>query len=147
MKPFLHEISYGSPEYREVLTFRDQILRSPLGLSLSTSDTDGEDAQRHFVLKNDDSILAGVIAVHVDTQVVRLRQLWVLPDVAGSGKGRGLLAAVEDVLRRNAYQNITLHARLSVRGFYEKCGYFAEGQVFEEVGIPHIIMNRRIGNV
>ncbi len=147
MKPFLHEISYGSPEYREVLTFRDQILRSPLGLSLSTSDTDGEDAQRHFVLKNEDSILAGVIAVHVDPQVVRLRQMWVRPDVAGSGKGRGLLAAVEDVLQRNAYQNITLHARLSVRWFYEKCGYFAEGQVFEEVGIPHIIMNRRIGNV
>jgi predicted GNAT family N-acyltransferase len=41
---------------------------------------------------------------------------------------------------------ITLHARVVVRGFYEKCGYTAEGTEFEEIGIPHIRMIRRIEN-
>ena len=142
--PSIEEIPYGSDAYRTVLGFRDQILRRPLGLSLNSSDTSGEEAQRHFVLKNADAILAGVIVMKVDTHTVRLRQMWVRQDVAGSGMGRALLSGVEDILRKESYQEIALHARLSVRGFYEKCGYSVEGGVFDEIGIPHIIMTRRI---
>lgn len=142
--PTIWEIPYGSDAYRTVLDFRDQILRRPLGLSLNSSDTTGEEAQRHFVLKKADDMLAGVIVMKVDNQTARLRQMWVRQDVAGSGIGRALLACVEDILQTEAYRQITLHARLSVRDFYEKCGYSAEGDVFDEIGIPHIIMTRRI---
>lgn len=140
----IEEIPYGSDAYRRILGFRDQILRRPLGLSLNSSDTAGENAQRHFVLKKADAILAGVIVMKLDTQTARLRQMWVRQDVAGRGMGRALLAGVEDVLQTEDYLQITLHARLSVRGFYEKCGYSAEGEVFDEIGIPHIIMTRCI---
>jgi len=33
-----------------------------------------------------------------------------------------------------------IHAQLSVRGFYEKLGFVAQGEVYEEAGIPHISM-------
>lgn len=140
----IEEIPYGSDAYRRILGFRDQILRRPLGLSLNSSDTAGEEAQRHFVMKKADAILAGVIVMKLDTQTARLRQMWVRQDVAGRGMGRALLAGVEDILQTEDYLQITLHARLSVRGFYEKCGYSAEGEVFDEIGIPHIIMTRCI---
>jgi predicted GNAT family N-acyltransferase len=67
--------------------------------------------------------------------------MWILDDVAGSGSGRALLEGVERLL---GAVEITLHARLTVRSFYEKCGYTAEGGVFEEIGIPHIRMTRRM---
>lgn len=138
------EIQFGSTDYHEVLVWRDRILRRPLGLALSPNDTAGEDKQRHFVLREADSILAGVIAVEVNHRTFRLRQMWVRDSAAGSGLGQTLMEDVERILKSVGCREFTLHARLNVRGFYEKCGYFAEGEIFEEIGIPHIVMTRRV---
>lgn len=140
----IEEIRFGSPDYRTVLGFRDRILRKPLGMTLSPGDTAGEGKQRHFVLRHADAILAGVIAVEVDHQTIRLRQMWVCDVVAGNGNGRALLDGVEKMLKSEGAREIKLNARLSVRGFYEKCGYGIEGEIFDEIGIPHIRMARII---
>jgi predicted GNAT family N-acyltransferase len=143
--PTIEEIAHGSDAYREVRDWRDRILRRPLGLVLTGEDTAGEECQRHFVLREREAMLAGVIAVARQPATVRLRQMWVRDDRSRQGLGRSLLAGVEEILRAEGFQQITLNARVGVRGFYEKCGYTAEGPVFAEIGIPHIRMIRRIG--
>jgi predicted GNAT family N-acyltransferase len=140
----IEEIEHGSAEYRAVLVLRDQILRRPLGLVLTDDDTAGEHDQRHFVLRKNGSLLAGVIAMNIEPGTVRLRQMWVREDMAGQGLGRSLLAGVEQILGAEDFLRITLNARIIVRGFYEKCGYTVEGPEFEEIGIPHVRMTRRI---
>ena len=144
--PVIVEIAHGSADYRAVLGCRDRILRRPLGLVLAEVDTAGEESQRHFVLREGDALLAGVIAAAPEPGTMRLRQMWVRSNAAGQGRGRFLLAGVERIFRAEGLLRITLNARLVVRGFYEKCGYTAEGDEFEEVGIPHIRMTRRIGD-
>jgi predicted GNAT family N-acyltransferase len=139
------EIGQGGACYREALVWRDLVLRRPLGLVLTDADTAGEESQRHFVLMEDETLLAGVIAVTQELGTARLRQMWVRSDAAGRGHGRSLLAGVERILCAEGFQRITLNARISVIGFYEKCGYSAVGDEFQEVGIPHIRMTRRIG--
>ena len=141
----IEEIAHGSACYRKVLCWRDLILRRPLGLFLTDADTAGEESQRHFVLKRGETLLAGVIAVIEKPGTMRLRQMWVRSDAVGQGHGRSLLAGVERILHEEGLLRITLNARLIVRGFYDKCGYAVEGEAFEEVGIPHIRMTRRIG--
>jgi predicted GNAT family N-acyltransferase len=142
----IEEIVHGGAEYRAVLDWRERILRRPLGLGLTANDTAGEDSQRHFVLRDGGVLVAGVIAVSHDPGTVRLRQMWVREDRAGTGLGRSLLEGVAGIFRAEGFLRITLHARVAVRGFYEKCGYTAEGMEFEEIGIPHIRMSLRIGN-
>jgi predicted GNAT family N-acyltransferase len=141
----IEEIGPDSACYREVLGWRDLILRRPLGLVLTDADTAGEESQRHFVLKEGETILAGVIAVTIEPGTARLRQMWVRAGSAGQGHGRSLLAGVERILCAEGLERITLNARSAVRGFYEKCGYHAEGGEFQEIGIPHIRMTRRMG--
>jgi predicted GNAT family N-acyltransferase len=142
----IEEIVHGGADYRAALDWRERILRRPLGLVLTENDTVGEDSQRHFVLRNGEVILAGVIAVSHEPGTIRLRQMWVREDLAGTGLGRSLLEGVARIFRAEGSLRITLHARVAVRGFYEKCGYTAEGTEFEEIGIPHIRMIRRIEN-
>ena len=140
----VEEIHPGGSDYQSTLVWRDQILRRPLGLVLTEADTEGEENQRHFVLREMHVILAGVIALTHEPGTMRLRQMWVRSDAAGHGRGRSLLAGVEEVLRAEGFLRITLNARVAVRGFYEKCGYTAKGSEFEEIGIPHIRMTRQI---
>jgi predicted GNAT family N-acyltransferase len=33
-----------------------------------------------------------------------------------------------------------VHAQVRARGFYEKMGFIAEGDVYQDAGIPHITM-------
>lgn len=61
-------------------------------------------------------------------------------------RGRGHGAAVLDELHRQAVlrgrRRVELHAQVSARGFYERAGYTAVGDVYEEAGIAHVTMRR-----
>jgi predicted GNAT family N-acyltransferase len=63
-------------------------------------------------------------------------------------RGRGHAAAVLAELHRQAVlrgaTEVELHAQLPARGFYERAGYEAVGEEYEEAGIGHITMRRRL---
>ena len=65
---------------------------------------------------------------------------------AASVRGRGHGAAVLEELHRQAVLRgvtaIELHAQVSARGFYERAGYTAVGEEYEEAGIAHVTMRR-----
>jgi predicted GNAT family N-acyltransferase len=67
----------------------------------------------------------------------------------GSVRGRGHGAAVLAELHRQALLRgvtvVELHAQVSARGFYERAGYTAVGEVYEEAGIAHVTMRRSVG--
>lgn len=68
--------------------------------------------------------------------------------VLASHRGTGLGARVLDALEREGVargvRHFKLSAQLSARGFYERCGYTAQGDVYDEVGIPHVAMEKRL---
>ena len=63
-------------------------------------------------------------------------------DAAVRGRGTGQPSSAE--LHRQAVlrgvAEIELHAQVSARGFYERAGYTAVGEEYEEAGIAHITM-------
>lgn len=140
----IREIVHGSPKYEEVCHARDRILRRPLGLKLSEADRHGEAAQRHFILESDGELLGGVIARTWTQRLVQLRQMWIEDDHAGRGLGRRLLEDVARRLETEGAEQLILHARQPVLGFYRKCGFREEGPEFLEIGIPHRKMRRHL---
>jgi predicted GNAT family N-acyltransferase len=39
---------------------------------------------------------------------------------------------------------VELHAQVDARGFYERAGYTAVGEEYEEAGITHVTMRRSL---
>ena len=68
--------------------------------------------------------------------------------VDASARGHGYGAAVLAELHRQAaalgLAEVELHAQLTARGFYERAGYTAVGDVYEEAGIAHVTMRRQL---
>jgi len=60
------------------------------------------------------------------------------------GVGDRLLEALEVRAREDGFTEIELHAQCAVEPFYEKHGYAREGEVFEEAGIDHVVMRKRL---
>lgn len=62
------------------------------------------------------------------------------------GKGVGglvLAALVQEAVRLNMGE-VVLNAQVHAEAFYLRHGFVAEGCVFEEAGIPHRVMRRRL---
>jgi predicted GNAT family N-acyltransferase len=68
--------------------------------------------------------------------------------VEAASRGRGHGAAVLAELHRQAaalgLTEVELHAQLTARGFYERAGHTSVGDVYEEVGVAHVTMRRRL---
>jgi predicted GNAT family N-acyltransferase len=77
-------------------------------------------------------------------QTVRLRQMAVVNDLQGKGYGKVLMQFAENLARDRGYKKITMHARKNALGFYEKMGYKKVGQEFEEITIPHYVMEKEL---
>jgi predicted GNAT family N-acyltransferase len=60
------------------------------------------------------------------------------------GTGSKLLRALEEEAKRRGVTGIILHAQLASMDFYTKHGYEPRGAVFEEAGMPHLVMHRKL---
>lgn len=60
------------------------------------------------------------------------------------GTGSKLLRTLEDEAKRRNVNGIILHAQLYALEFYRKHGYAPVGAVFEEAGMPHLEMHKRL---
>ena len=60
------------------------------------------------------------------------------------GVGSRILRALEAEAIRRGLDGIVLHAQLHAHAFYEQAGYANHGTIFEEAGIPHVEMRKRL---
>jgi predicted GNAT family N-acyltransferase len=80
--------------------------------------------------------------VFVDPGLASIGRMAVLDDARGRGIGTALLRFLENEARRRGARRFTLNAQVPARRFYEKAGYRAVGNVFDDAGIPHVRMDR-----
>jgi len=138
------EFAHGSAGYHERVRLRDLNLRRPIGLQMRDEDLTGEEDHRHFALLENGIIFGGLIANPLNAGTVKLRQMWIDPSLRGQGRGRELLEEAERRLTAEGVRHFILHARENSVGFYRNSGYETCGELFIEVGIPHLQMEKRI---
>ncbi|TDH26093.1 GNAT family N-acetyltransferase [Segetibacter sp. 3557_3] len=137
-------IDHGSKEYKQMVEMRNQILRKPLGLSFKPEELEKEKEDVLIGAFEDDEMLGCCLLTQVDASSVRLRQMAVKTGLQGKGIGRVLMQFAENLARDRGNRKIVMHARKTAVGFYEKLGYKVAGSEFEEVTIPHYIMEKQL---
>ncbi|KQV16899.1 MULTISPECIES: GNAT family N-acetyltransferase [unclassified Kitasatospora] len=75
---------------------------------------------------------------------VLLGRLAVRKAARGTGLGAELVRALEQAGREHGGTELELHAQVQALGFYERLGYVAEGPVYDDAGIPHRTMTRKL---
>ena len=76
--------------------------------------------------------------------VAQVGRMATLASVRGGHLGRAVLATLMDVARRRGDCEVVLTAQGSVVGFYEQLGFESHGAAFEEAGVPHQPMRKRL---
>jgi predicted GNAT family N-acyltransferase len=61
-----------------------------------------------------------------------------------AGIGARLMDRAAAIALERGFAEIILHAQVAVTGFYRRLGYLEEGDLFDEAGIPHVAMRKKI---
>jgi predicted GNAT family N-acyltransferase len=139
-------IEFGTPGFDEAVRLRYEILRKPLNLDFSAEDIALEYDSVHLgcYASATGELLGVLILKKIDNQVVKMRQVAVAANVQSQGVGSYMVKHSEHVARDLGFQVIELHAREQAVAFYKKLGYQPAGSTFQEVGIPHLFMSKKL---
>jgi predicted GNAT family N-acyltransferase len=140
----IKQIMHGSKEYDQMLKLRYEILRKPLGLTITPEDIEQEKKDTLIASFDDDEMLGCCILTKMDEQTVRLRQMAVQRNQQGKGIGEAIIHFTENVARDKGFKVLMMHARDTAIGFYERFGYSVRGEQFTEVNIQHHAMEKRL---
>lgn len=137
-------IDHGTDEYRQMVQLRYDILRKPLGLNFSEEELKKEIGLILIAAFEDNKMLGCCMLEKTNRHTARLRQMAVLNNLQGKGVGRALMQFAENIAIDRGFSRIIMHARKSAIGFYNKLGYETSGDEFEEVSLPHYLMEKNL---
>ncbi len=140
----LKQIDHGSKEYQQMVNLRYEIMRKPLGLTFSQEELAKEKNDILIGAFDEDEMMGCCILTDTKDGCVRLRQMAVQKNMQGKGIGESIITFAENLARDKGFKALTMHARDTAIGFYEKYGYKVKGDQFIEINIPHHIMEKRL---
>jgi predicted GNAT family N-acyltransferase len=74
----------------------------------------------------------------------KVGRLAVLARYRRQGIGQALMERCHDIAQAHSLSEVWCHAQISALPFYRKIGYSVAGEKFEEAGIDHLKMTRRL---
>jgi N-acetylglutamate synthase-like GNAT family acetyltransferase len=140
----LKQLYHGSKEYQQMVELRLEILRKPLGLSFSPEELEKEKDDILIGAFDEEEMTGCCILTKINENSVKLRQMAVMKNMQGKGIGETIIQFAENIARDKGYKTLTMHARDTALGFYEKYDYKIEGEGFLEVNIPHHLMKKNL---
>lgn len=143
MKTTFKEIAHKSPEWTNAVKLREKILREPLGSSFS--DQELEEEKDHFQIAGflDDVIIAtAVLAPEGDA--MKMQRVVVTEYLRSLNIGSEMMAFCEKFASDQHFNEMYCHARDAAVNFYIKNGYTGVGDYFDEDGIPHLKMTKKL---
>ncbi|WP_276257861.1 GNAT family N-acetyltransferase [Haloglomus litoreum] len=109
-----------------------------------------DDEATHFLARDGDEVVgtARLREYHdgagEEPRTAKVERVAVRESRRGEGWGARIMQAVEEHARKAGYERVYLHAQVPVVAFYERLGYEAHGEEFEDAGIPHREMTKSL---
>lgn len=143
MKTLFKEIVHKSSEWENAVKLREKILREPLGSIFTEQEL--EEEKYHFQIAGfiDDAIIATAVLVP-EGDAMKMQRVVVTEALRGMNIGSEMMAFCEKFALDRKSELIYCHARDSAVNFYIKNGYEGIGDYFDEDGIPHLKMRKKL---
>ncbi|WP_437487820.1 GNAT family N-acetyltransferase [Sorangium sp. So ce1014] len=136
-------IRSDSPLYAGALRLRYEVFVVEQAVPEDIEVDELDEGAQHFVVLDGDEVVATMRIVPYEGGL-KVGRVAVRKDLRGTGLGRRLL---EEAIRIGAAQGapvLVLNAQVVAAPFYRKLGFAEEGPIFDEAGIPHTRMVRRM---
>ena len=135
----------GPDDWPEVVALRTRVFVDEQGVPPEIEQDDADATAVHVLSRDGAGTVVATGRLLVDGATARIGRMAAAAEVRGRGHGAAVLDELHRQAARRGATEVELHAQLPARRFYERAGYAAVGEVYEEAGIAHVTMRRRLG--
>lgn len=125
----------------DIIDIRTEAFVEQRGISKDTVFDGRDNLYLHFCVYDDEKIVACLRAEAIDNYI-HIGRVAVRGSLRKSGYGKSLIGFLCDYAKENGFEFVELSSMDSAQGFYERCGFVAEGDYYDEEGISHIYMKK-----
>jgi predicted GNAT family N-acyltransferase len=144
MSKFSYKLVTGDVELQDAFEVRRQVFVREQGISEDLV-FDGHDREMlHMVVKDGERVIGSTRVQFLADNQAKLERMAVLKRYRRKGIGKEMLLFLDAVWKDKQVQQVIIHAQLEVVPFYKLCGFDELGLPFQEAGIEHIKMHKRL---
>jgi predicted GNAT family N-acyltransferase len=137
------EIEFASDLMRAAFQLRHEVFVDEQGVPRELEMDELDPCATHLVAIRDDRVV-GTLRMLEHDGAAKIGRVAVCAAARRSGIGARLMDRAAAIAVGRGFAEIVLHAQVEVTGFYRRLGYVEEGDRFDEAGIPHIAMRKKI---
>ncbi|HEY3640342.1 MAG TPA: GNAT family N-acetyltransferase [Xanthobacteraceae bacterium] len=137
------EIEFASDLMRDAFELRYEVFVDEQGVPRELEVDEFDPCATHLVAIRDDQVV-GTLRMLDHDGAAKIGRLAVRAAARRTGVGARLMDRAAAIASERGFAEIVLHAQVAVAPFYRRLGYVAEGDRFDEAGIPHIAMRKKI---
>jgi predicted GNAT family N-acyltransferase len=136
-------VEAGSPLLAEVFALRTEVFVVEQGVPVELELDDLDQVATHLAALHGAEVV-GTLRLLQDHGSAKIGRVAVRAALRQNGIGRRLMDRAAAIAAARGFPEIVLHAQVAVARFYRGLGYVEEGDQFDEAGIPHIAMRKKI---
>ncbi|MFC4436539.1 MULTISPECIES: GNAT family N-acetyltransferase [Natrialbaceae] len=137
-------VAESEDEREDAFTVRHEVFVEEQGVDEELEYDEHDPDAVHFAAYDGDESVGAARLRELEDGIAKVERVAVLESRRGEGIGRDLMAAVEKQARELGLEELKLHSQSHAAGFYRDLGYEQRGGEFEEAGIPHVKMRKRL---
>ena len=131
--------------YQRLLELRREVFETeqkiPAELQVDTIDPKAI----HFFIEQGDRVVACGRAYSTKPSVLEVGRVCVEASQRSQGLGAAIIESAIEFARAHGFSSVKLGAQCSSEEFYSKLGFVRCGEVYQEVGLPHVEMSLSLG--
>lgn len=127
---------------KEAIDIRFQVFTLEQGFAKEV-DLDNFDYKSiHILVYVDNKAIATARMFKEDENAFHVGRIAVLKEYRHQGVGSFILSVFEKKTKELGGSKINIGSQIDKAEFYEKCGYKKHGDIFDDAGYPHIMMQK-----
>lgn len=136
MKRAVIRTAGGQEDFFRLIRLREAVFVLEQGVPLEIELDDLDDRAIHFVAESGGKVV-GTARLVVEGKVGKIGRMAVEKGWRRRGIGGDLIGFIKKKADEMRLDALVLHAQETAVSFYERLGFAAEGERFEEAGLPH----------
>ncbi len=145
MKQLSVKIAHLPDDWAPIRAIRRAVFQQEQGVEEALEFDGRDDEAVQFLAYLDDRPVGTARIRFLSQSTAKLERLAVLSDARKQGVGQQIMQTALKFLGEKNISEIRIHAQEPVKEFYQALGFEVEGDRFEEAGIPHFKMSKRLG--
>lgn len=144
MYDFTVKVANLPDEWGKIAAIRVAVFQQEQGIDAAL-DFDGHDHScQQFIAYLDDQAVGTARLRILDANTAKIERLAVLSSARRRGIGKQIMLKATELAAQHNIPDVVIHAQMYVQDLHQQLGFVQEGEPFQEAGIPHVKMRKKL---